>query len=189
MEKRINEPNTANIQYRMTKFIVLTGPESTAKSTLTQALAAHYHAPFYPEYAREYLSAKQGAYCFNDVEQIARGQIGQYDEAIRSGAGLVFLDTWLIITKVWFEWSYHRVPHWLESSLADRPVDLYLLCRPDIPWEPDPLREHGGEQRKQLFDRYKSELNTGGFAFSEVYGLGEARLFSAVSAINGKLQL
>jgi nicotinamide riboside kinase len=34
---------------------------------------------------------------------------------------------------------------------------LYLLCSPDIPWEPDPLREHP-EQRHELYLRYLAAL-------------------------------
>ena len=35
--------------------IVLFGPESTGKTTLSQQLARHYHSVWVPEYAREYL--------------------------------------------------------------------------------------------------------------------------------------
>ena len=42
--------------------IALTGPESTGKSTLCRQLAAHYHAPCVPEYARAYLAGRRPPY-------------------------------------------------------------------------------------------------------------------------------
>jgi len=173
----------------MTKIIVLTGPESTAKSTLTKALATHYQAAYFPEYAREYLSGKEGNYTRADVEHIARKQVEQYEQALQGGTTLAFLDTWLIITKIWFEWVYVQVPGWLEEAIISHPVDLFLLCRPDIPWEPDPLREHGGEQRNQLFQTYRNELLGYGFRFSEIGGKGGERMTNAIGAIRSNVLL
>ncbi len=168
----------------MSKIIVLTGPESTAKSTLAKELASYFNGTYYPEYAREYLSGKGGSYSFSDIEHIARKQIEQYEQARNAGKEeLVFLDTWLIITRVWMEWVYNKVPAWVEQAIKDHPVDLYLLCCPDIPWEPDPLRENGGEQREQLFQRYKKELQTRGFLFAEVTGKGKERIRNAIDAV------
>jgi len=38
--------------------IVLFGPESTGKTTLSQQLAKHYNTVWAPEFAREYLQKK-----------------------------------------------------------------------------------------------------------------------------------
>ncbi|MGV8094805.1 MAG: AAA family ATPase [Mangrovibacterium sp.] len=167
----------------MNKIIVLTGPESTAKSTLAKELAVYFNTVYFPEYAREYLAEKKGNYSYKDVEHIAGKQIEGYEIARQTGKDFVFLDTWLIITKVWFEWAFDRVPAWLEEAIINHPVDLFLLCRPDIPWEPDPLREHGGEQREQLFQIYKKELQAYGFHFTEIYGIGEKRILNAIEAV------
>ena len=40
------------------KRIVICGPESTGKSTLTQNLASHYNTSFAKEYARDFLQDK-----------------------------------------------------------------------------------------------------------------------------------
>lgn len=170
----------------MNKIIVITGPESTAKSTLTRDLSAYFKGTFFPEYAREYLTGKKGGYTFSDVEQIARKQIEQY-EAARQIDGLVFLDTWLIITKVWFKWVFHETPVWLEKALSDHPVDLFLLCRPDIPWQPDPLRENGGEQRERLFVTYQQELLSRGVRFTEIGGEGDLRVRNAIEAVKAHI--
>lgn len=167
----------------MTKKIVLTGPESTAKSTLSRQLAAHYHGIDVPEFARQYLAERGADYSYADVEAIAREQVKQYELAVAAKPEFVFFDTWLIVTKVWFDWVYQRVPAWLEKAIADLPVDLYLLCRPDIAWEPDPLRENGGEERLKLFEIYKEELQQRGLNFVEIGGEGDERFRSAQAAV------
>ncbi|WP_163717935.1 AAA family ATPase [Mangrovibacterium lignilyticum] len=168
----------------MKKLIVLTGPESTAKSTLSKQLANHFGGRDFPEFARNYLSGKTGEYGYEDVEAITRGQLAQYDEAMADKAEYQFFDTWLIVTKVWFDWVYKRQPLWLEPAITDHPVNLYLLCKPDIPWEPDPLRENGGEVRSKLYDIYKQEFQKRNLSFLEIGGEGDDRLKNAIDAIN-----
>lgn len=167
--------------------IAITGPESTAKSTLAQALADYFGGTFYPEYAREYFQTHSTEYNYNDLEQIARKQIQQYHESEEGESEVVFFDTWLIITKIWFQWAYQSEPTWLETEITNLPIDLYLLCLPDIPWEPDPLREHGGEERLQLFAAYKSELFRRDLKFVEIGGLGEQRVQNAIQAVKSLL--
>lgn len=163
--------------------IVLTGPESTAKSTLTKELADYFNGNCYLEYAREYFESHSTAYTRQDLEAIARKQIEQFHESEKSSARLFFFDTWLVITKIWFQWVYKSVPNWLDEAVENLPIDLYLLCLPDIPWEPDPLRENGGEHRQQLFETYKNELIKRKLNFVEIGGVGQARVQNAIDAV------
>jgi len=55
--------------------IVVIGPESTGKSTLSEQLADHYHTSWCPEYAREYLLKHGTSYSYDDLLTIAQGQI------------------------------------------------------------------------------------------------------------------
>ena len=41
--------------------------------------------------------------------------------------------------------------------LKEQKIDHYFLCKPDIPWEPDPLRENP-EDRERLFKLYERGL-------------------------------
>ncbi len=63
----------------MHKIVVL-GPESTGKSTLSQKLAAHYNTVWAPEYAREYIDGLQRPYEQADLLSIAEGQLRLEDE-------------------------------------------------------------------------------------------------------------
>lgn len=172
--------NRENKQIR----IAVTGPESTGKTTLAKQLAEFYNGLYISEFAREYVETLPRHYTYDDVETIALKQLEQY-QSTKSGSGqMFFFDTWLIITKVWFNWVFQRTPDWLENQIQECKIDLFLLCRPDLPWEADSVRENGGENRLKLFEQYRNELNHYGFKYVEIVGSGNARLQLAIAAIN-----
>jgi nicotinamide riboside kinase len=144
------------------------GPESTGKSTLAKYLARRYGGVMVPEYAREYmeLRACPSAYTHEDVLNIAQHQVQQlqdlsttFSDGIPEGgqSDVIFFDTELIITKVWLVHKYGECPSFLEQALQQFPMDAYLLCYPDIPWEPDPVRENP-DIREYLFKWYEREI-------------------------------
>ena len=57
------------------KKIVIVGPESTGKSTLCEKLAAQYNTIWVREYAREYLLAHGTDYTFENLLDVAKGQL------------------------------------------------------------------------------------------------------------------
>jgi len=61
------------------KKIAVIGPESTGKSTICKQLAAHYNTLWCPEYAREYLVKNGTAYTYEDLLEIAKGQLSLED--------------------------------------------------------------------------------------------------------------
>ena len=162
------------------KKIVITGPESTGKTTLAEALAQRLNAILIPEYARSYVEKLNRPYTYSDVEKIAQHQMDEEGKYSDYGAsGILLMDTWLIVTKVWFEVVYGTAPEWIENWISTDDIDLFLVCAPDIPWIADPIRENGGEMRLKLFDRYIKEIESHGFAYEIVRGSGELRLQNA----------
>jgi NadR type nicotinamide-nucleotide adenylyltransferase len=141
------------------------GPESTGKSTLATYLAHHYDGVLVPEYAREYMEKREQNtdYTYEDVKNIALFQVEQLrelsTERIPRGyrTNVAFFDTELIITKVWFEHKFGSCPDFLIKALHDYPMDVYLLCYPDMEWVPDPVRENP-DIREYLFDWYEKEI-------------------------------
>ena len=165
--------------------IAILGPESTGKSTLAKALAEYYDAPWVPEYAREYIENLKLPYTYDDVCSIAHRQIEEetfYENQVTSIDFVVF-DTELIITKVWFEYKYKTVPEFLSERLKAGFFDLYLLCAPDLPWQPDPFREHGND-REFCFDWYKLEIEQTGKPYVVVSGIENKRTENAINALN-----
>ena len=141
------------------------GPESTGKSTLASYLAHRYGGVLVPEYAREYMEKRACAstYTYEDVVNIAQQQVQQLQNCIHGGitegyrSNVVFFDTELIITKVWFLHKFGKCPDFVEKALHDYPMDVYLLCYPDMEWEPDPVRENP-DIREYLFEWYEKEI-------------------------------
>ena len=143
------------------------GPESSGKSTLARYLAKRYQGVLIPEYARDYVEQKGTTeVSFDELCAIAKHQIEELENLsshslILSFTQPIFFDTELIVTKVWFDYAFGRVPEWLNENIHRFPMDVYLLTYPDIAWVPDPARSNGSDAiRKELFDRYEAEIQS-----------------------------
>jgi len=148
--------------------IILTGPESVGKSTLGKQLAQHFSGKYIPEYAREYIANLGRDYNYEDVLHIAKTQHKQLSQKCE-GVPL-FFDTGLVITKVWFQEYFMEIPNFLHQKQNIAGEYFYLLCKPDIPWVKDEVRENGGEYRIELYNKYLTELKESGSKFAVVSG-------------------
>ncbi len=166
------------------KIVVITGAESTGKSTLTKALAKHFGVPFIPEIARQFVEKNNNIYNYHDVETIAKLQVKQLAEFKNTEYPFIFVDTWLIITKIWFEVVFNKIPDWFEAEIQKNRVDLFLVCDTDLPWVPDPVRENGGEQRIVLQNKYIKTIVKYNNRYNIVSGTGDQRISSALGFLN-----
>lgn len=166
--------------------ISLTGPESAGKSSLAAQLAAHYGTAWVPEHARAYLEAHGPAYALPDLEAIARGQLAAEDAVAAQATGQLFCDTDLLVVKIWAENAFGTCPAWVLAELAKPRYALTLLLAPDLPWAPDPLREHPDPaQRWYFYELYRAELVRRNWPFAEISGPPRERLTQAVAAVEG----
>lgn len=165
------------------KKIAITGPESTGKSWLANRLASHFGTAYVPEYAREYIDKLSGNYNRQDLYQIAREQLEREEQAASQAKRLLFCDTELLVIKIWSLHAFGECHPWILSQLEQNTYDLFLLCDIDLPWEPDPQREHP-HLRKYFFDWYKRELDGYGFPYRVISGVGENRIELAVDRVN-----
>lgn len=162
--------------------ISLTGPESAGKSTLAAQLAAHYGTAYVPEYARVYLEENGAHYTPADLEAIAHGQLAAEDAA--QAYQLLFCDTDLLVIKIWAENAFGTCPAWVLAELARPRYALTLLLAPDLPWTPDPLREHPDPaQRWHFYNLYRAELVSREWPFVEIGGPPAQRLAQALRAV------
>ncbi len=173
-----------NIVKSKPKIIVITGAESTGKSTLTEFLANHFGVPFIPEIAREYVENLHRKYTYEDVEIIAKKQVQQLKLAMNSTAPFIFVDTWLIVTKIWFDQVFNKEPDWLANEIRKIKIELFLVCDIDLPWVPDPVRENGGEMRKILHEKYILTIESYNFDYKIVNGKENERNLNALEWID-----
>lgn len=161
------------------KRVALLGPESSGKSTLAAALAQHFDALWVPEFARDYLATTEGQYEYKDLLTIAKGQIETEYSTLQDANQFLFSDTELLTIKIWSDAKYGRCDPWIESQLAQQDYDLYLLCKPDFDWCPDPLRENS-DKGDFYFEVYRKMLLDREWPFEVVEGMHEVRLERAI---------
>ncbi|MAX06303.1 MAG: ATPase [Flavobacteriales bacterium] len=132
--------------------VIITGPESSGKTTLCKSLSNHFKIPFSKEYARKYLEKIERKYNKEDLIKIAEAQL-------KSEQKLKILDTDLITIKIWSYYKYGSCDKWILEQVEKQKHTkrFYLLCKPDIAWEEDKLRENP-KNRMELFEIYKKEL-------------------------------
>ncbi|MCB0678995.1 MAG: ATP-binding protein [Saprospiraceae bacterium] len=163
--------------------IVLTGPESSGKTTLAALLAERLQTVWVPEFARFYLSALGRPYELSDLSRIAYGQAAREEALSYQARRWLFCDTGPLELKVWAEVRYDLCPPVIEGYWQARRHDLFLLCSPDIPWEFDPLRENP-DDRTALYRLYRQILSDSGRPFVELKGTVEERLGQALQVLS-----
>jgi NadR type nicotinamide-nucleotide adenylyltransferase len=166
--------------------VVLTGSESTGKTTLANELARHYRAELVPEFVRSYAEQREGVTTFNDHGPIARGQMALEDEVFATARGLVFLDTDLLSTVVYCDHYFGRCPEWIRETAVSRRPDLYVLCDVDVPWVADGVRDRG-DRRDEMHGLFRAAVAASGARFVEVNGDVAHRVAAATVAIDAIL--
>lgn len=172
--------------------VVLFGPESTGKTTLSRQLARHYNSVWVPEFARVYLQNKWNntrKTCEpDDLLPIAEGQIKLENELSRKTDSVLICDTDLLETKVYSE-SYYlgSCDPILEKYALENTYDLYFLTYIDTPWEADDLRDKP-EHRQGMFEVFQNALVKNKRPYVLLKGNKETRLAKAITHIDELLK-
>jgi NadR type nicotinamide-nucleotide adenylyltransferase len=163
--------------------VVLTGSESTGKSTLAAELARHYGAALVPEFVRGFAEQKGAPIDFGDHGAIARGQMALEDAALARATRLIVQDTDLLSTVVYCRHYFGRCPVWLEEAAASRRPDLYLLCATDVEWVADGVRDRG-HMRDEMQRLFAEAIDASGVRCVELSGDTARRLVDATRVID-----
>lgn len=168
--------------------VVLFGPESTGKTTLSEQLARYYNTVWVPEYAREYLQNKwnnERKTCEpEDLLPIAEGQMRLENELAAKASDVLICDTDLLETKVYSEAYYlGSCDPILEKYALENNYDIYFLTYIDVPWEADDLRDKPN-YRKEMFRHFEQTLITYNRNYVLLKGNKKERLEKAVSYID-----
>jgi nicotinamide riboside kinase len=167
--------------------ICLIGAECTGKSTMAQALAAHFCGLWVPEHLRAFCELNGRTPRADEQAAIMRAQFEQEEQvaelALQTGCGYVFCDSAPLLTAIYsdFYFSDHSLfdcAHALHGRYA-----LTLVLQPDLPWLPDGVQREGEAVRAAVHSRVQHALQAMHVPHIEVEGRDDARLQAAILAV------
>ena len=165
------------------KKIAIVGPESTGKSTISQALAKHYNVPWVPEYARYYCAALTSDCTLQDEINMFHGQVALEDSILSTTeAEFIICDTTFLTVKIWSDEILGETPSIVLEALTNRTYDFYVLLDIDLPWQEDPLRDFP-HMREHFMDIWHKELKALNSSYVVVGGI-DNRLRNVIDAID-----
>ncbi|MBX2978008.1 MAG: ATP-binding protein [Flavobacteriales bacterium] len=185
--------------------IAIVGPESSGKTTLTEQLMFRGIGGLIGDATREYLYALERPYTEEDLLEMAQGHAQWFGDAAgfgeehhqalhgkdpiarRAPRKPMFFDTDILNIKIWSQEKYGRVHPEIERLVRVLHYDLRLLCRPDIPWKPDPQRENPHD-RDRLFAVWEREMKSYGFPYVIIEGGAEERVQKAVEVVEALMR-
>lgn len=169
------------------QLICLLGAECTGKTTLAQALAAHYGGLWVPEYLRTFCDQKGRAPERDEQVSIMRAQFDQEEQtaakARATGVGYVFCDSTPLLTAVYSAFYFSDSSLFECARALHARYVLTLLLQPDLPWQPDGLQRDGDAVRARVHTRLQRALQAMHVSPIDVAGRGDARLQAAIEAV------
>lgn len=162
--------------------IAFTGPESSGKTTLAKRTAQNFNGTYIQEFARIYLE-NNPIYTVKDLDVIADEQTNSWN--IESD--FLVADTEMTVICIWSLYKYGTISTTISNLFFQQQFDVLFLCKPDIPWEFDVLRENP-ENRNELFELYHSFLLEKKQNFVVVEGNEQQRLSIVKTAITTLLK-
>ena len=151
----------------VTRVCVL-GGESSGKTTLAAALAAHFGCPWVAEYGRELWESQDGILVYDDLLKIGREQLRREAQAAVQAQRWLFCDTSPLTTYFYCVEMFGKAEAEL-LDLAGHAYDLVVLCAPDFPFIQDGTRRDDSFRLRQ-HAWYQAELARRGIAFVNVSG-------------------
>lgn len=167
--------------------VVLTGGESTGKTTLARALALRFQTSWSKEFVRAYVEGLDRPLALVDLPRVAAGQVAGEEEARCAARGVVIHDTDLVNTVVYSRHYFGRCPAAVDAQMRARPADLYLLHHPDVPWVHDEAQRGRGHDREVLHAGFVGMLKELKVRVVDIRGSWEERAASAAFAVQGLL--
>ncbi len=180
------------VKLYFTKRIVVMGPESVGKSTLTSSLARHFNTNYVEEYGRFVYEMNGNCIYKDDFIPISQGRQDIEDYEITMSNKLLFCDTEDLTTYIFLKMfcdDYQEEEKWFLNTLKEKEnYDLYILLKPDCEAVQDGTRSFLDE-REIHYKIIRNELINRKCNFIEVGGDWDNRLNESVEYINKKWML
>ncbi|NND70841.1 MAG: ATP-binding protein [Rhodothermales bacterium] len=169
--------------------IVITGAESTGKTTLAYLLGQYFDCPVVPEQLRLFVDHHGRLPQEEDVPGIVEDFLRAKRDALKSSHRLTIFDTDLLSTLIYHQHYFGSVKASLEALAHAETGDYYLLADDDFPWVPDSMQRESAEIRSSLQRRFRAELESRQLPHVTVSGSIEERLSTAAAWIDNRLVL
>ncbi|MFL6656617.1 MAG: AAA family ATPase [Massilia sp.] len=164
--------------------VAILGAESSGKSTLAAALAAHYDTLWVPEYLREFVETENRVPREEDQVGIARTQLANEDAAAALASRFLFCDTTPMMTALYSRWYWGRVD--AQLALLERHHDYAytIVTAPDSPWEADGLQRESEAVRQTIHEQVLQMLGERAIPYLLVTGSLPQRVQQAARYID-----
>jgi nicotinamide riboside kinase len=162
--------------------ILVTGPESSGKTTLCNRLSDSFNLPIYEDFSRTYLELHGKYYKYKDLLKIAFLYVNNLE--VQEDNNYI-QDTFLVNMKIWSLYKYGKCHSYVNDKLEQFSFDYVFLMKPDLPWIQDPYRENR-EDRDHLFEEYIKIFNTLNWDYNVIQGVGEERYQMAECLLQSK---
>ncbi len=160
--------------------ILITGPESSGKTTIAKYLSKRFNAHLIEEYARTYLEKHGAKYDQSDILKIAKAY-PPILESVQQNKYVVF-DTYFLNLKIWSEEKFNDCHPFILEQLDALKFDAIFLMYPNTPWVKDDFRENPND-RMRLYEIFKSNLEEQSLNYAVIDQLGTERLGQAESIV------
>lgn len=164
----------------MVPRIAILGAESTGKSTLAEALAAHYRTAWVPEYLREFVETFQRTPRADEQFMIATTQRQREKEAEQHSNRLLFCDTTPLMTMVYSEHYFGQADTALARLAAAYDYAATIVTAPTMPWVADGMQRESDEVRQQVHARLIRKLEASDVTYRLVDGRTQQRVMQVV---------
>ena len=161
--------------------VCVLGGESSGKTTLAGALAAHFDTAWVAEYGRELWESQDGILAYDDLLKIGREQLRREAAAAGQARRWLFCDTSPLTTYFYCVEMFGKAEAQL-LELAGHAYDLVVLCAPDFPFIQDGTRRDDSFRVRQ-HGWYRAELARRGIAHVDVTGSVDDRVSQVARAL------
>jgi NadR type nicotinamide-nucleotide adenylyltransferase len=160
--------------------VAIIGGESTGKSTLAAALAAHYGTIWVSEYLREFVDTQQRTPQAHEQFGIARTQVERELALLPQARGYLFCDTTPRMTAMYSLHYFGAIDAELEALMHAHAYDYTIVTAPTNPWSGDGLMRDGDAVRQAVHQLVVEHLQQAGLPFLLVDGEVAQRVQQAV---------
>lgn len=156
--------------------IAILGAESSGKSQLAEALAAHYQTVWVPEYLREFVEQQQRVPTEADQLAIAQIQLQREREQMAIANKWLFCDTTPSMTALYSRYYFQQMDPELARLDVEHQYDFSIVTAPDFPWVADGLQRESPTVRQHIHEQLLATLDEREIPFLLVEGSLDQRL-------------